>query len=423
MDKNIQILTLLKKELVLALGCTEPVAVALAVATACENLGAKPEKVEVLLSRNILKNAMGVGIPGSKMFGLPIAVALGAVIATSKNGMEVFKGVNEEVLAEARLLMEKKVSTIRHKVDTKEKLWVEVTAIAGDNKVHLILQGHHDHIVLLEKNGEKIIENPYIPPAASVKSEFQLRDIYNFAMEMPIEDLQFVMESINVNAAAAEKALQEDWGLNVGRTIAKNVKSHIYDASVTTTAMAYTAALSDARMAGANYPVMSNSGSGNQGITATIPVWAFAKHLNASEEKIIRAVTLSHLVVIYIKQKLGRLSALCGCVIASSGASCGMVHLLGGNYAQVCAAIKNMSANIAGMVCDGAKPGCALKVATGANVAIQSALLAIDNIEVSSHDGIIDADIEKTIDNIAKIGSQSMEDVDKMILEIMVNKE
>ncbi len=421
MDINNKILALLKAELVVALGCTEPVAVALAVATAAEHLTAKIEKIEVKLSRNILKNAMGVGIPASNDYGLPIAIALGATIAKAEKGLEIFSEVNDVILKDANAIIDEKIIDIQL-AKTEEKLWIEVDLFAKDQHVHVIVQGQHTHFILIEKNNEVIKKGECLSEKSASNIQMSLRDIYNFATQMPIESLKFVKESVDLNLQAAEAALQEDWGLNVGRAIIKNVERKILTPSVTINAMAYTAAASDARMAGAAYPVMSNSGSGNQGISATLPVWAFAKHLNNTEEELIRALTLSHLVVIYIKQKLGRLSALCGCVIAGSGASCGIVLLLNGSYQQVCAAIKNMSANIVGMVCDGAKPGCALKVATGANVAIQSALLAIDNVEVSKNDGIIDQDIEKTIDNIANIGSQSMLEVDKLILEIMVNK-
>ncbi len=420
--KQHQILSLLKSELAVALGCTEPTAVALAVAKACEHLSAPAEKITLKLSRNIFKNAMGVGIPNTNMYGLPIAIALGATIAKGEKGLEIFEEVNDELLKNAIAIIDAGKINIQL-ADTEEKLWIEVMVNHGTDQVHLIVQGHHTHTILIEKNGEKLFEDELIMASIASKLEFSLKDIYDFVTQVPVSELYFVGDSIKLNLKAAEQALKEDWGLNVGRTILKNVDRGILLPSVTSNAMAYTAAASDARMAGAPYPVMSNSGSGNQGIAATLPVWAFAEHLGKSEEELHRAIAMSHLVVIYIKQKLGRLSALCGCVIAGSGASTGIVLLLNGGYEQVCAAIKNMSANIVGMVCDGAKPGCALKVATGANVAIQSALLAIDNIEVSKNDGIIEKDVEKTIDNIANIGSHSMHEVDKMVLEIMLNKE
>ena len=225
-----------------------------------------------------------------------------------------------------------------------------------------------------------------------------------------------------MNRALAKEGLENRYGLKVGRTIQDNVHKNIFGDGLLTYSMAITAAASDARMAGCTLPAMSNSGSGNQGITVTMPVIAAADKFGSTNEELARALVLSNLVAIHIKHYLGRLSALCGCVIASTGASCGIVFLKNGNYDQVTYAIKNMIGNITGMVCDGAKVGCALKVASGVSSAVQSSILALDNICISENDGIIDKDIEKTIRNLGSIGSEGMRHTDTMILDIMVCK-
>ena len=231
-----------------------------------------------------------------------------------------------------------------------------------------------------------------------------------------------MLDSVTMNKALAKEGLQNKYGLQVGRTIHGNIHKNVFGNGLLTYSMAITAAASDARMAGCILPAMSNSGSGNQGITVTMPVIAAAEQLGSSEEDLARAITLSHLIAIHIKGYLGKLSALCGCVIASTGAACGIVYLRGGNYNQVCFAIKNMIGNITGMVCDVAKVGCALKVASGVSSAVQSAILALDNICISENDGIIEKDIEKTIRNLGSIGSEGMKITDNMILDIMVCK-
>ncbi|HOG42125.1 MAG TPA: L-serine ammonia-lyase, iron-sulfur-dependent, subunit alpha, partial [Bacteroidales bacterium] len=236
------------------------------------------------------------------------------------------------------------------------------------------------------------------------------------------EDLEFIMESVTLNKALVDEGLRNKYGLQVGRTLLAPINKVVFGDTYLTYAMAYTAAASDARMAGCRLPAMSNSGSGNQGITATVPVIAIAEKLEASHEELARALVISHLVAIHIKGHLGRLSALCGCVVASTGSACGIVYLRKGGYEQMCAAIKNMIGNITGMVCDGAKVGCALKVASGVASAVQSAVLALDGICISSNDGIIEEDIEKTIANLGRIGSIGMQITDEMILEIMVCK-
>ena len=429
-----KIIALLKQEVKPALGCTEPIAVALAVARSCEllrSISQEPELIDVKVSNNILKNGMGVGIPGTDTVGLHIAAALGCTCGKSKYRLEVLKDVTDESVFKAREMVSTRKVTISL-AETSEKLYVyaEVSESQGSHKAVAIISGNHDSIIHEELDGKIInsIENSSCndPSGDLLEHDFArnitIEQILDFATGTPLEDLEFIMESVTLNKALVDEGLRNKYGLQVGRTLLAPINKVVYGDTYLTYAMAYTAAASDARMAGSTLPAMSNSGSGNQGITATVPVIAIAEKLGAGHEELARALVISHLVAIHIKGHLGRLSALCGCVVASTGSACGIVYLRKGGYEQMCAAIKNMMGNITGMVCDGAKVGCALKVASGVASALQSAVLALDGICISSNDGIIEEDIEKTIANLGKIGSIGMQSTDEIILEIMVCK-
>ncbi len=437
LDRELEIIELLHKEVKPALGCTEPIAVALAVARACEELAdggfGTAESVEVEVSANILKNGMGVGIPGTGMVGLHIASALGATCGKSQYKLEVLKDLNDTTLEAAKkMVAEGKVKISL--ADTNIKLFVKAYAINGENRVSATIKDNHDSIVSVQLNGEERLavaeKGGAVGTAASdipvekgtLDYKLSVKEILEFAESAEYRKIEFILDSVKLNYALAEEGLKNDYGLRVGKTILNKNHTPVFGSSVLTYAMAATAAASDARMAGCTLPAMSNSGSGNQGITVTVPVIAVAKQMGVSDEKLARALVLSHLVAIHIKGYLGKLSALCGCVIASTGSSCGIVYLNGGTYEQICAAIKNMVGNITGMVCDGAKVGCALKVASGVSSSVQSAVLALDNICISSNDGIIEDCIEKTVANLGVLGSQGMQVTDKMILDIMVSK-
>ena len=241
-------------------------------------------------------------------------------------------------------------------------------------------------------------------------------------MTAPIDEIRFILETRNLNKNAAERSLKGNYGHQLGRMLNSRSTNLMMGDNTFTHILSYTSAACDARMAGAMIPVMSNSGSGNQGITATLPVVVYAEDHQKSEEELIRALVLSHLTVIYIKQSLGRLSALCGCVVAATGSSCGITYLMGGTYEQITYAVKNMIANITGMICDGAKPSCALKLASGVSTAILSAVLAMEEKCVTSVEGIIDDDVDQSIRNLTRIGSQGMNETDKLVLDIMTNK-
>lgn len=420
-----KIIRLVKQEVVPAIGCTEPIAVALCVARATELLGKRPEKISLWLSANILKNAMGVGIPGTGMIGLPIAVALGALIGKSAYQLEVLKDSTPEAVEEGKRFIAEKRISIALKKNIAEKLYIEVVCQAGDEKATAIIAGGHTNFVYEARNAEVMLDKRTSSGAAEEEEEgisLSMRKVYDFAMTAPLDEIRFILDTARLNKAAAEQSFKGDYGHGLGKMLRGNYEHKIMGDSVFSHILSYTSGACDARMAGAMIPVMSNSGSGNQGISATLPVLVYAEENGKSEEELIRALMLSHLTVIYIKESLGRLSALCGCVVAATGSSCGITWLMGGTYKQITYAVQNMIANLTGMICDGAKPSCALKVTTGVSTAVLSAIMAMENRCVTSVEGIIDEDVDQSIRNLTKIGSQGMNETDRLVLDIMTSK-
>ena len=420
-----QILKLIHQEVIPAIGCTEPIAVALAAAKAAELLGTKPEKIDVYLSANILKNAMGVGIPGTGMVGLPIAIALGVLIGKSSYELEVLKDVTPEALEAGKQLIHDQVIHIALK-ENVDKLYIEVVCQAGDSKSVAVIAHEHTRFVYCAKDDQvllderKSLEHTDEGEDDELKLSFDL--VYDFAIHTPLDEIRFILDTARLNKKAAEESVKGQFGHAVSKTISGPIgKKYLGDSSYTHM-LRLTAAACDARMDGAMIPVMSNSGSGNQGIAATLPVVSFAEDMKCSEEQLIRALMLSHLMVIYMKQSLGRLSALCGCVVAATGASCGITWLMGGTATQITYAIKNMIGNITGMICDGAKPSCAMKVTSGVSTAMLSAMMAMENKVVTSVEGIIDEDVDRSIRNLTSIGSKGMEETDHLVLDIMTHK-
>lgn len=423
-SKREKIIALINREVVPAIGCTEPVAVALCVAKATEILGSVPSRIEVALSSNMLKNAMGVGIPGTGMIGLPIAMALGALVGKSSYGLEVLRDVDADAVERGRKFIDEGRISIKLEENAPSKLHIDVLAVADSgDKARAVISCEHTHFILLQKNGEVLFEESASGDAAEATDDIalDLATVYEFATETPLDEISFIMEAKRLNLAAAQTALAGDYGHSLGATIKKYGLKYYGDTPVEHM-ISYTSAACDARMGGAPVAVMSNSGSGNQGITATMPVVSFAVDMEASEEQTIRALVLSHLTSIYIKQSLGRLSALCGCVVASTGASAAIVYLMGGGFNEVCAAVKNMVANLTGMICDGAKPSCALKISSGVSTAMMSAMLAMNGKCVTSTEGIISDDVDVTIHNLTSIGREAMNETDRLVLQIMTSK-
>ena len=415
-----RIIALIHQEVVPAIGCTEPMCVALCTAKATEKLGCRPERIEALLSGNILKNAMGVGIPGTGMIGLPIAIALGALIGKSAYQLEVLKDLTPEALEEGKRYVAENRIVIRQKENMSEKLYAEIICSAGDKKATAIIAGSHTRFVDSETSVTS--ETSETSTTSETNVPLNLRLVYDFATTAPLDEIDFIMEARTYNMNAAREALKGNYGHNLGKTIDRPLSKGIFGNSIYSHIISRTASACDARMGGAMIPVMSNSGSGNQGICATNPVCVYAKENENTEEELIRALTLSHLTAIYIKQSLGTLSALCGCVVASIGSSCGITYLMGGDYERICYSVKNMIANLTGMICDGAKPACSLKITSGVSTALLSALLAMEGKCVSPSEGIVDDNVDKSIHNLTSIGADAMIKTDDMVLNIMTSK-
>ena len=419
------IVALMRRQVVPAVGCTEPIAVALCVARARELLGYEPETVELSLSANILKNAMGVGIPGTGMIGLPIAVALGALVGRSEYQLEVLKDSDSAAVARGRQFVDEGRITIRLEEDDPDKRYIRVLCRGNDHEGEAVIKGHHTSFVYLRRDADVRLDKR----SQNITAEddecgvcLTMRKVYDFAVTSDLDTIRFILEAKRLNERAAADGLRENYGHQLGKTLCSPLGKGIMGESIFSKILSVTSCACDARMAGAMIPVMSNSGSGNQGICTTMPVVVFAQENHNTEEELIRALTLSNLTAIYIKQSLGPLSALCGCVVASTGSSTGITYLMGGSFDQVCSSVKNMIANLTGMICDGAKPSCALKLTTAVSTAVMSAMLAIQNKSVTSVEGIIDEDVDRSIHNLTAIGSRGMDITDRYVLDIMTGK-
>ncbi len=419
------IIALMHQQVVPAVGCTEPVAVALCVSRARELLGYEPEHISLSLSANILKNAMGVGIPGTGMIGLPIAVALGAIVGKSEYQLEVLRDSQREDVERGRRFIDEERISITLEEDDPDKLYIRALCTANGHEGEAIIKGGHTNFVFLRRDGNVELDRratTTLSDGDTPEVALTMRKVYDFATTTDTSELRFILEAKRLNERAAASGLRENYGHQLGKTLCSPLGKGIMGESIFSKILSATSCACDARMAGAMIPVMSNSGSGNQGICTTMPVVVYAEENHNTEEELIRALTLSNLTAIYIKQSLGPLSALCGCVVASTGSSTGITYLMGGNYDQVASAVKNMIANLTGMICDGAKPSCALKLTTGVGTAVMSAMLAIQNKSVTAVEGIIDNDVDQSIRNLTAIGSRGMDTTDRYVLDIMTGK-
>lgn len=420
-----RIISLVNKEVVPAIGCTEPMAVALCTAKAATTLGRRPERIEVFLSPNMLKNAMGVGIPGTGMIGLPIAVSLGALIGKPEYELEVLKDLTPATLEQGKRYINDADIDIKLKQGNVDKLYIEVVCRAGSDMATAIISGSHTHFVYVERNGDVVMDNRGGHGGSDEEEDdiqLNFRLVYDFATTAPLDEISFILKTKEYNMKAAEESIKGNYGHCLGKTMDRPLSHGIFGDNIFSHILSRTASACDARMGGAMIPVMSNSGSGNQGICATNPVVVYAMENENTEEELIRALMLSHLTAIYIKQSLGKLSALCGCVVASTGSSCGITYLMGGDYTRICNSVKNMVANLTGMICDGAKPSCALKISSGVSTALLSALLSMEGKCVTSAEGIVDDDVDKCIHNLTSIGADAMRATDDMVLDIMTHK-
>ena len=351
---------------------------------------------------------------------------MGALIGKSEYQLEVIKDLTPKSLEEGKKYICENRINIGLKPGKCDKLYIEVTCSAhgSRDKATAIIARTHTHFIYEALNDKVTLDNRSGGSESSTGDDVRLnmKMVWDFAMNMPADKLSFFLNVRDVNMRAAAESLKGNYGHCLGKTMDRPLSHGIFGNSIYSHIISKTASACDARMGGAMIPVMSNSGSGNQGICATNPVAVFAMENENTEEELIRALCLSHLTAIYIKQSLGRLSALCGCVVASIGSSCGITYLMGGDYNRVCYSVKNMIANLAGMICDGAKPSCALKISSGVSTAMLSAMLSIEGKHVTAAEGIIDEDVDRSIRNLTSIGKEAMCETDDMVLDIMTHK-
>ncbi|RXQ90989.1 serine dehydratase subunit alpha family protein [Ancylomarina salipaludis] len=413
----------LKKEFVPAAGCTEPASIALAAAKARETLNAIPERVEMKVSGNVFKNVMGVGIPGSNMVGLPISVALGALGGESKNGLEIFTNISEEIANQAKAFVRDGKVEI-HMLHDVPKLHVECICYKGDDTSRVVIQDRHENIVHVERNGE-VVFTKEVKTAEEIteeKEDWSVQSIYNFIKTVDIAELQFLHQGVQLNKKIAEEGLKGSYGLQVGKSMLMNIEKGILSEDIINKSVMMAAAGSDARMAGCSLPVMSNCGSGNQGMSLTLPIMVVAEKLKVDDDTLLRALALALLISIHMKSFIGQLSALCGVLLSTSGAACGITYMMGGDLAHLSSTLKNMTGSVTGMICDGANSSCAHKISASVSAGIQSSLLALNSQCLTNVDGIVDEDVEATIRNIGRLATEGMEVTDDVILKTMLEK-
>jgi L-cysteine desulfidase len=415
-------IALIKREVVPALGCTEPISVALAAAHCRELLGTVPQRLDVLVSGNLFKNGMGVGVPGTGLTGLAIAAAAGAQGGQADAGLEVLKNLTPAQVAQARAMLPQITVDVK---DGSPLLYAEVKAYAPGHEARVIIAQAHTHIVLKELDGcaQESADDASRPAASKpAKPAMNMRDIVEFSEAVAYPEIAFILDAATMNQALADQGLQ-GLGLGIGKLLSEQVERKLLSDDLMTLAMRLSSAASDARMDGAMLPAMSNSGSGNQGIAATMPVVAAARFLNSGEEKLARALIMSHLVAIAIKSHQNTLSALCAASTAAMGAGAAITWLLGGRFEQISHCINNMIGDVAGIICDGAGSACSMKVSTASAAAVKAALMAINNVHIPESQGIVSDDVDQTIVNLGQIARRGMLDTDIEIINIMRAKQ
>ncbi len=427
---------ILKMEVAPALGCTEPSAVALSTASAASLLpGPDILKIEVWVDSNIYKNGIAVAIPGAEgNTGIDLAAALGVFGGDPSLRLEVLEPVNNEILGKAKaFLSEKKVKV--NLLKNKNHIYIRSMVSNGNDKAEAIIMNMHDNITSLKLN-KKGLDNHHLL-SKTVKDqknivtlekwlkELSLENLVNLLDDLDDEDLCFLKEGVDYNMKLADYGLTNGPGLEVGSTLERLVREGILKKDIMLASRILTSAASDARMSGVKLPAMSSAGSGNHGLTAVLPIWAVKDFIVLNDENIVlKAIALSHIVTGYVKAHTGRLTAICGCsVAAGAGATAGITYLMGGHIRHIAGAIKNLIGDLAGVICDGAKPGCALKLATAAGTAVQSALFSLRGIGVKGTDGIVGITPEQTMKNVGELSSQGMIETDRTILDIMIKKQ
>lgn len=425
-DFGEQLIAIVKRDVAPALGCTEPISLALASAIAKSHLGSPVVNIQAKVSPNLMKNGMGVTVPGTGMVGLPIAAAVGVIAGDPHAGLEVLKRIQPADVQQAKQMLNNgQVSVDIANVDVP--LYSEALVLGETGWVKVCIQDSHTNVVLIEKNGEVLFEQPVqtveVPSDSLFFAGLSAKQIYDFAMQVPVEKIAFIAEAAKLNSALSQEGLAREYGLHIGRTLRKQIELGLLSNDLLNQIVIETTSASDARMGGALLPGMSNSGSGNQGIAATMPSVIVARFVNANDEQLVRALFLSHTIAIYIHSKLPKLSALCAVTTAAMGSAAGMAYLLDGNFNAMSMAICSMIGDISGVLCDGAANSCAMKVSTGVSSAYKAVLMALDNSRVTGNEGIVEHSVDKSIDNLCAIATKSMVYMDRQIIEIMSSKE
>lgn len=415
-----ELVQLLEAEVKPAMGCTEPVAVTLAVAKARVVANYDTiDHIDVAVSPNIYKNGLSVGIPKSDDVGILKAAAIGAVAGNPDLGLKIFESIHH-INGSADALIDNHMISVSI-ADTDEKIYIKVVLRSKDQSTTVVIQGMHQHFAYIEKDGQVLLDHHLKTMASGFDIKtMTIKEILNEVETANHDDISFLMEGIEMNAVVAKAGLEQKLGLGVGYNTKFNMDKGLLGDDLANKAMCYTAAASDARMSGISLPVMSSNGSGNNGLTAILPLYAYHEQFNVSDEKMVKALALSHLINCYIKSEIGRLSALCSCGIsAATGAASAITWLMGGDYDAISGTIQNMIANLSGMICDGAKNSCALKLATSASIGVKSALWSLSGTFAAAHDGIIGSSVEESIDNLGVLSREGMQLTDHTILEIM----
>ncbi|MDO4391438.1 MAG: L-serine ammonia-lyase, iron-sulfur-dependent, subunit alpha [Clostridia bacterium] len=411
-------ISILKEELLMATGCTEPIAIAYCAAKMRDILGGEPERIEAEVSGNILKNVKSVIVPNTGgLKGINAAIAAGIIAGRAEKVLQVISYVTQEEHSRIRKYMEVTPLAVSCS-DNGRMLDIRLTGYRGGDSAMVHIANNHSNIIREERNGAVLME---LPPSDSAednlqdKSVLNIEDIVRFADTVDVELVKPLLDNqIRCNSAIAEEGLRGDWGANVGRVLLSEFGSDIKNE-----ARAYAAAASDARMSGCELPVVIVTGSGNQGITASVPVIRYAKHIGASDERLYRALLVSDLVTIHQKTGIGRLSAYCGAVSAGCGAGAGIAYLLGGDYRAIAHTIVNAVAILSGTICDGAKPSCAAKIASAVEAGILGYYMYVNDQQFRGGDGIVAKGVENTIRNVGLLASQGMKQTDRVILNIM----
>ncbi|MDR2264325.1 MAG: serine dehydratase subunit alpha family protein [Enterobacter asburiae] len=410
-----------------ALGCTEPVSLALACAIAAEQLPREVTQIDAWVSPNLMKNGLGVTVPGTGMVGLPIAAALGAIGGNAQAGLEVLKDATSEALTRAKAMLDAGKVRVRLQESCDEILYSRACVYAGDVAATVTIAGGHTRVVEVVCQGETRFTLDDSQSLTSgdpleILSNATLSQILEFVEQVPFDAIRFILEAGHLNDALSREGLSGKWGLHIGATLNKQRARGWMAQDLGSDIVIRTSAASDARMGGATLPAMSNSGSGNQGITATMPVVVVAEHVQADDERLARALMLSHLSAIYIHYQLPRLSALCAATTAAMGAAAGMAWLMDGRYQTIAMAISSMIGDVSGMICDGASNSCAMKVSTSVGSAWKAVMMALDDSAVTGNEGIVAHDVEQSIANLCSLACRSMQATDRQIIEIMASK-